>query len=442
MAINPYLISNSEKMYKANFKRWRWHKNKTKPHNTQDGLAHLPLSSLRQAQSSANCPPLLGLEISDSIRDSEHTFLHCRTHIRGQFESYGWSFSAFTIGRQLRSPLEQVAPDFYGSEITLLYCIHNLRQGRVALAFSSLSNVFNNLMGAWRSSHPKLLGGHWSLLRKIHDICIIAQDYDFALLRELLRFEGIGAQDYLKDKPSPTDPVPNVLKWLALMRGESPEFLNHVMRTGMVTAATTLEETVGLSHPTVLLAWTNVCWYWKLPSVAEKDVGGRFESVLAQVEAALGTTAPITIGVLHDFANFSFFHDADHRRQSELGTKLLESTKTYVLQGPPDEHSQIPRAYAFGTLLLGLLALEDNRLDMCRRLFVTAVDWLLGGSTFARMQGEMLQADFDVLTGAWQKGSELRTLELNFLRPRCFDTEREEAPIYKKDVRCLEEPAL
>jgi hypothetical protein len=268
--------------------------------------------------------------------------------------------------------------------------------------------------------------GHWIMLRKIFDICVMGNDQDLALLRELLRFKGAGAKGYLRERPSSMYPLPSLLVALAEMRIAEPEAIRHILYTGMVATVLALEEKVGLDHPTTLLAWFNVSWHFNRPIAPEIDLAGRYKAILAQAEAHRGSKDPVTIGILYDLTQVTFHDGSDRQHKAALAEDLLERTSWHVHQGPPGNSSQILKAHGFATVVLGLFALEDGRLERCKSLFEVAMEWYSRGDHFSQMYVEIIDADLRTMISTWRNGGELKGLKLTFLRPRCIDTEREE----------------
>lgn len=81
----------------------------------------------------------------------------------------------------------------------------------------------------------------------------------------VVRFQCEGAKDYLKIKKSDQQYLPHLMMGLAEMDNEEPEYIKHVFRSSLVATIDCMEDKVGLDHPVVLQAWSNVSWYWKLP---------------------------------------------------------------------------------------------------------------------------------------------------------------------------------
>lgn len=163
------------------------------------------------------------------------------------------------------------------------------------------------------------------------------------------------------------------------------------------------------------------CQYW-----STKSLVARFKKTMVQADSAFGEASPITASVLHDLAIVVFQSPESREYEQELAEDLLQRTTVHVAVGTPQDRSQIMRAHAFATMLLGISALKNHQLDKCHQLFGDARQWLKAGRPFAQIHAEMLEADHEMLIAAFENGAELRDLDLNFLRPRCVDTEREE----------------
>lgn len=460
------LTHDRQKMYKLRFTRWGWRKNKTK-HNTSPKA--LPRGLRRRNDKPRPIvvlPPIRSLRSPEAMRTHEIGIFAVQSYIRAQFDSFGWGSNPFTFYKTYRTTEVKPQLDFYGFEISVLYCMHHIKQRRMKLAFEMLRRIFDDLKGTWVVSHPKVVAGYLNLLRKVYGLCVMVEDHDFALLREFMRYQGEGAKEYLKIQQSDQLYLPKLWMNLAGMNKEDPEHLKHMFRTYLVAAVDCMEEKVGLDHPVVLQAWSNVSWYvtpngphhlhhippsllrrapnnlfsiepedadrglsyryWKLPILATKKLVTRFEALLDKAESAFGYASPITISIVHDLTIAVMNSRTNREYEKDLADDLLRRTAVHVDIGEPQDRTQILRAHAFATMLRGIFYLEMGQIDNCRRLFEDSIQWLMSGGPFAKIHGEMLAADLDMLIKAWNSGVQLRELDLNFLRPRCADVEREE----------------
>jgi hypothetical protein len=202
-----------------------------------------------------------------------------------------------------------------------------------------------------------------------------------------------------------------------------PLSLGQAFQNGLLASANCLEEKLGPVHPTVLLTWVNLKWYWKSPIVETKQLAVRYKQALAESEAVLGPNDPMTICLLHDFTHYLFYGIGDQDGARELVSTLEERAGELVRTGLPGPH--ISRAYAFATVALGQFALMDDQVDEFDEIFKEATSCLEKGGSFAPMQMEMLEADRGTIIVAWREKRELTRSKLNFARPRCMDSERE-----------------
>ncbi|KAI0121732.1 hypothetical protein BJ170DRAFT_134531 [Xylariales sp. AK1849] len=413
------------KMYKVQFKRWKWRKNRSKCGNvvaTSASFARGPRRRSRKPTSSADMQHLRGPDI---MQIQEFEVVATRTYVRAQFESYGWRSNPFTLSKTY-PPGEKKTLDCYGIEIWLLYSMHHLKQGNITSAYRTLGNFFDAVNGVWRACHPKVSRGYMILLCEVYDLCIAAKDYDVALLREVIKFQARGASEYLRDKPGTSHPLPRLMVNLAETNTSEPAFIKHMLGLGALASAHSLEEQVGADHPTVLFAWQNLAWHWQLPIVASKNLPERFRASLDHAEALFGRTHPFAIGLLFDLTLMVCHGHADRAYERRLAEDLLHRTMVHVSAGPPRERDSIARPYAFGTTLVGLFMLEeDDQPTRCQSLFQAAIGWFSQGGPLSQIHAEIMQADLGMLKTAWTTGKKLRELKLSFMRPRWTDAERE-----------------
>lgn len=362
----------------------------------------------------------------DSLRTQELSFYASKVYTQAQFDSHGWTHGPFTICSNHREAGSNGTLDFFALETLSIYTMHHMRQGNFVSAYGNLNAIFDGMRGFWGTLHPKLLVGFWLLFRKVYDICVLARDDQFGLLRVFMRFHGHSANQYLtEESPGSSNPLPRLIMVLVEMSKREPGLIERVFRYCSIAAADSLEEKIGLDHPTVLLAWGNNLWYWKVPVLVSKDLKARFEAILARAGAEHEPASPLLIGILWDFA-LVVYHSNEHRQyERRLVKDLLSRTAVHVRTGAPPERSQVTRAHASGTVLACIHALEDGDLALCEKISQEAIDWFASGGQFMRMYAEMVEADRETLICGWRDEKELRGLFLNFVRPRCIDMERE-----------------
>lgn len=390
-------------------------------------FATTPSTGNRRRRAAAPVPKLSPhIKSPDNLRTQELGFYISKAYTRAQFDSHGWTHGPFTIGSAHTEAGSNGALDFFGLETLSIYAMHQMKRGNVAGAYGSLHTIFDGMHGIWGTLHPKLLVGFWLLFRKVYDICIIARDDQFELLRVFMRYHGHAANQYLTvDSPGSLNPLPRLIMVLVDMSKREPGLIERVIRYCSIAAADSLEDKIGLDHPTVLLAWGNNVWYWKVPVFVSKDLKARFEALLSRAINEYEPASPILIGILYDFALLVYHSNENRDDERRLVDDLLRRTAVHVNAAAPPERSQVTRAHASGTVLACVHALEDGDLDLCERLAQDAIAWFTSGGHFMKMYAEMVEADRDTLVSGWRGGKQLRGLFLNFVRPRCIDMERE-----------------
>jgi hypothetical protein len=339
-----------------------------------------------------------------------------RDYVRAQFDSHGWIATSFTYEKKQKPPKWF---DLRAAEIQLLYSMHQMQQRQPSKAIETLNNFFGCLMHTAPYRHPTLLNGHWLMSQKIIELCAIAGDKGLGLIRSLVNYQAGIARILLRG----LEPMRNVLLETDEISKIDPLSLGQAFHNGLLASANCLEEKLGPVHPTVLLTWVNLKWYWKSPIVETKQLAVRYKQALAESEAVLGPNDPMTICLLHDFTHYLFYGIGDQDGARELVSTLEERAGELVRTGLPGPH--ISRAYAFATVALGQFALMDDQIDECHEIFKEAMSSLAQGGTFSPMQMEMLEADREAMIVSWREKRELARSKLNFARPRCMDSERE-----------------
>jgi hypothetical protein len=350
------------------------------------------------------------------LRHLEAMVWATRDYVRAQFDSHGWIGTSFTYEKKQKP---QKWLDLRAAEIQLLYSMHQMQQKQLSKAIKTLASFFGRLIHTAPYRHPTLLNGHWLMSQKICELCAIADDNGLDLIRSLARYQAEIARICLRD----LEPMRNVLLETDEISKIDPLLLGQAFQNGLLASANCLEEKLGPDHPTVLLTWVNLKWYWQSPIAETKRLALRYKQALAESEAVLGPNEPMTICLLHDFTHYLFYGIGAQERARELVMKLIERAGGLVRAGSPGPH--ISRAYAFATVALGQFALINDQLDECNEIFKEAMSWLEQGGSFAPTQMEMLEADRDTIIAAWRERRELARSKLNFARPRCMDSERE-----------------
>jgi hypothetical protein len=141
------------------------------------------------------------------------------------------------------------------------------------------------------------------------------------------------------------------------------------------------------------------------------------------MEAVSGREADVIICLLHNLAFFLFYCVEDDGHARIILSDLLERTSRRIAARPIAVSFHVQRAHAFGSLLRGLLILQDHGdLGHCQKVIGATIEWLkhCEGSD-AMMHARMLEMDLFVLTTAWKEGKELRDLTLAFAKPRSAD---------------------
>lgn len=413
-------------MYKNRLRRWNWRKNRSKGHDLSDAVVCPGGSSRTRRGAAPTTSQITRIRSPDALRTQELGLHASKVYTRAQFDSHGWRHGAFTIRGVSHEAGSNGVLDFFALETLSIYAMHQMKCGHVISAYTTLNTIFDGMNGIWATLHPKLLVGFWLLLRKVYDICIIARDDQFELLRVFMRYHGHAANQYLTEEhPGSLNPLPRLIMALVEMSKREPGLIERVLRYCSIAAADSLEEKIGLDHPTVLLAWGNNFWYWKVPAFPSKNLKARFKALIARGEKELDPASPLLIGMLYDYA-LTLFHSGEHQDDERIVVKnLLSRTEVHVRAGPPAERSQVTRAHASGTILACIHALEDGNVTLSEGLFNKAIAWFFSGGPFMKMYAEMVMTDRETLMKAWGDGKSLRGPFLNFVRPRCIDMERE-----------------
>ncbi|KAF7533521.1 hypothetical protein G7054_g6996 [Neopestalotiopsis clavispora] len=418
----------TKKMYKHRFlRRWNWRKNRSKGCELSDAALRPSGSSRARRVAAPTTSQITRIRSPDALRTQELSLHASKVYTRAQFDSHGWRHGPFTIRGMHHQAGSNGVLDFFALETLSIYAMHQMVKGDVISAYSTLNTIFDGMNGIWSTLHPKLLMGFWLLLRKAYDICVLARDDEFELLRVFMRYHGHAANQYLTEEhPGSLNPLPRLIMALVEMSKREPGLIERVLRYCSIAAADSLEEKIGLDHPTVLLAWGNNYWYWKVPALfPSKNLKARFQAVIARGEEELEPASPLLIGMLFDYALVLFHNNEHHDDERMIAKDLLSRTEVHVRAGPPAERSQVTRAHASATILACIHALEDGDVTLSEELFSRAIKWFSSGGPFMKMYAEMVMRDRETLMQAWGDGKGFRAVFLNFVRPRCIDMERE-----------------
>lgn len=132
-------------MFKLRLTRWGWRKNKTK-HNTFPKASPRGLRRRNDKPRVSTVPTSIQyLRSPDKARTLEFSIYTAQCYVRAQFDSFGWTLNPFTFCKTYRATEDRPQLDFYGLEISLLYCMHHIKQGRIKLAFETLRKIFDEL---------------------------------------------------------------------------------------------------------------------------------------------------------------------------------------------------------------------------------------------------------------------------------------------------------
>ncbi|KAI0968516.1 Clr5 domain-containing protein [Xylaria arbuscula] len=414
-----YGFAATNKMYKIRFTRWGWRKNRTRDEQHPD-----PCPSQRM-EGPATAYRIESLRAPDFFSDHENLISISRNLTMNISEVQCWCIS-FDLSKSTIPSFEQSSSvsRFMEAETAFSNTIIRLKSGQINDAFRSLNRIFDAMTGNELYLYPKHPTTLWLLCDVIYDACVLVKDSTFRLLHELLFFLAQNSLSCFKQSAttSSNDRV-KLLTSLTRVSQSNPNVMKQVFRTACLVTAESLEEKLGKNHPIVLTAWFDYFWYFGLPVDPAMNIVVRSQAVLSKVEAALGRQADATIILLQNNVTFLFYCIGDEIQARQSLSDLMERIAHRIAVQEPGTTSygrHFQKAYAFGSLLQGLLILEDhNDIGRCEKLIRVTIEWLKhSGGSGAAMHARMLEMDLSILINAWKDGKNLRDLTLVYAKPR------------------------
>ncbi|KAI1823230.1 Clr5 domain-containing protein [Xylaria intraflava] len=411
----------TNKMYKTRFTLWGWRKNRIQ------GPQHVAVSRIESTRTTAIQRRIQHLTVPELLNDQEVPISISRNYTIDLSGSQRWNCIVLNMsepspsGGQNNSIIR-----FCDAETAYVNTIHQLRSGRIQDAFQCLNKLFDSMTGSKLYLHPKYLTGFWLLCHGVYNACTWINDADFNLLRELLCFHGQNAATCFQTSATPSShPVVSLMRSVARMSRDNPSVMKQTFRNAYRAAAESLEEKLGPNHPVVLVTWTDYFWYFNFPVDAAKNLVARQETALREAELTAGREADVTICLLHNFVFFLFYCiDDSAQARKKLADLLQRISRRIASQTSATSSSfHLQRAFAFGSLLLGIFVLQEHGdVARCQGVIGATIEWLkcCEGSD-APMHAKMLEMDLLVLTKAWKEGKDLRDLTLAFSKPRSAD---------------------
>lgn len=297
-----------------------------------------------------------------------------------------------------------------------------LGRGKINRAFKSRNKVFDAMTGNEVYLHPRHHTAFWLLCNGIYNACTLVNDSHFHLLRELLYFLARNALASFQKFASVSSLFRvRLITALVRMSQDNPGVMARTFRTAYLATAESLEMKLGKKHPVVLITWLDYFWYFDIPVDPSRDLVARYLTALREVETVTGRESDATISFLHTFVIFLFYCVRDEIQARTGLADLLERISCRVAdQTSPTPNLHFQKAYAFGSLLQGLLILEDqDDLAHCERVVKGTIEWLkICEGNDASMHAMLLETDLSALTTAWTEGKDLRTIPLVYSKPR------------------------
>ncbi|KAI1296019.1 Clr5 domain-containing protein [Xylaria venustula] len=414
----------TNKMYKIRFTRWGWRK-----HRTRDEQ-HTDPSPIQKEKRTATAYRIENLRAPDIFNDQEKLISISRNLTLNIFEVQCWCIS-FDLSKSGVPSSEQSSSmyRYMEAETAFSNTIMRLESGQINDAFQSLNRIFDAMTGNELYLHPKHQTTLWLLCDVIYDACVLVKDSTFHLLHELLFFLAQNSLSCFKqsETTSSRDRVKLITSLIRMSRS-NPNVMKQVFRAACLATAESLEVKLGKNHPIVLIAWFDYFWYFNVPIDPAKNIAARSQAVLNEVEAVLGREADATIILLRDIVTFIFYSIGDEIQARQSLSDLMERIACRISAQEPSYGPHFQRAYAFGSLLQGLLILEDHDdIDRCEKIIGVTIDWLKhSGGSGAAIHARMLEMDSSILTNAWKEGKNLRSLTLVYAKPRLGKKPRQE----------------
>ncbi|KAJ3552891.1 hypothetical protein NPX13_g11007 [Xylaria arbuscula] len=405
-------------MYKTRFIRWGWRKNR--PRNKQK------TSSIADQERNRTNPcskQIQHLRAPDILKDQEDPITISRNHVMDVTKLQRWC-SSFTKTNPGPSSRDYASMARYSlAEAAFSDTAVQLGRGKINHAFQSLHKVFDAMIGNEIYLHPRHHTAFWLLCNGIYNACTLVNDSHFHLLRELLCFLARNALASFQ-KFASTSSLFRVRLITALVRmsRDNPGVMTQTFRTAYLATAESLETKLGEKHPVVLITWLDYFRFFDIPVDPARDLVARYSAALREVDAATGRESDATISFLHTFIIFLFYCVRDEI-QARVGLADLQgriSCRIADQTSPAPNSLHFQKAYAFASLLQGLLILEDQcDLAHCEQVVRATVEWLKSSEgNGASMHAMLLEVDLSALTAAWIEGKDLRSIPLVYAKPR------------------------